>query len=533
MHGQTKYILATLLLGLGTACLALAAGNAKAQGGAWSIPVNLSNTPSGSYCPRLVVDRQGTLHAIWQDWVDLSPHQPYILYAQKPRGGSWTSRSYLPEQVQGTCPAMALGGDGSLHVAISLPDGVGYMRRSPGGGWSELEILSPTGKNPDVTVAPNGTVHVAFEDGAGPGDPALIVHRSKAPGGAWSAPVQVSAAGGNGDSPFIAADANGIVHLLWSDHDTYLFEYAYLEPGGAWSDPQGAPGSPTPWNTVEQLASDARGKVHLVWAEWDTSTWPYKCQVIYVAKLGTDPWSDAAILSEECANHTAVTVDRWGLAHAVWNVGGELWYAAQGPRLEWGTPTRVEVDPSLTTQDSSLSLAADVHGERHLAWDFDSGPWDVWSSSINGWPVVTRTIPFPGGVLRSADGATTLAFPPGAVAEDTIVTHTPHASPDTGDLAPLRFFDLAAQRASDGAPVTSFAVPYTLTFDYLEEQKGGVIEDTLGLYRWDGDAWVLEPTSGVDPVQNRVTATLDHMTLFAVLGETNRVFLPLAMANYP
>ena len=60
MHAQTKYLLATLLLGLGAACLALVVGSAHAQDGAWSPPVNLSNTPTvGSYCIRLVVDSQG------------------------------------------------------------------------------------------------------------------------------------------------------------------------------------------------------------------------------------------------------------------------------------------------------------------------------------------------------------------------------------------------------------------------------------------------------------------------------------------
>jgi hypothetical protein len=67
--------------------------------------------------------------------------------------------------------------------------------------------------------------------------------------------------------------------------------------------------------------------------------------------------------------------------------------------------------------------------------------------------------------------------------------------------------------------------------DYTDAEKGAAIESTLGLYSWDGSQWVREPTSSVDAVANRLTATPDHMTPFAVLGETKRVYLPIVMRN--
>jgi hypothetical protein len=36
----------------------------------------------------------------------------------------------------------------------------------------------------------------------------------------------------------------------------------------------------------------------------------------------------------------------------------------------------------------------------------------------------------------------------------------------------------------------------------------------------------------VNAAANRVTAMPDHMTPFAVLGETNRVYLPLVMRDF-
>lgn len=56
-------------------------------------------------------------------------------------------------------------------------------------------------------------------------------------------------------------------------------------------------------------------------------------------------------------------------------------------------------------------------------------------------------------------------------------------------------------------------------------------ESTLALYAWDGSQWVKEPSSAVDGAANVVTATPDPFSLWAVLGETCRVYLPLVNAN--
>ncbi|MFQ5854673.1 MAG: hypothetical protein ACE5LU_03375 [Anaerolineae bacterium] len=71
--------------------------------------------------------------------------------------------------------------------------------------------------------------------------------------------------------------------------------------------------------------------------------------------------------------------------------------------------------------------------------------------------------------------------------------------------------------------------PYTITVRYAE----GVLafEDTLALYTWDGTQWVREPTSVVDPAGNTVTATPDHFGTWAVLGEAERMHLPVIFRN--
>jgi hypothetical protein len=80
--------------------------------------------------------------------------------------------------------------------------------------------------------------------------------------------------------------------------------------------------------------------------------------------------------------------------------------------------------------------------------------------------------------------------------------------------------------APSGVPVQP-GQPYAITIGYTDEERGPVIESTLALFSWDGDQWIQEPTSAVDPGAHTITATPDHLSLWAVLGDTHRFFAPL------
>jgi hypothetical protein len=60
-------------------------------------------------------------------------------------------------------------------------------------------------------------------------------------------------------------------------------------------------------------------------------------------------------------------------------------------------------------------------------------------------------------------------------------------------------------------------------------------ENNLSLYWLDGSTWVIEPTSVVDVLNNIITATPNHMSLWAILSEyieDYRIYLPLVSKNY-
>ncbi|MDW8003170.1 MAG: hypothetical protein RMJ39_11075, partial [Deltaproteobacteria bacterium] len=105
---------------------------------------------------------------------------------------------------------------------------------------------------------------------------------------------------------------------------------------------------------------------------------------------------------------------------------------------------------------------------------------------------------------------------------------------NTGTLAGIgRTFEITAVYSGTGQPAQlASGGAYTISIHYTDAEKGPIIEDTLALYWWDGNQWVREPSSVVDADANTVTATPGHFSLWAVLGEARRVFLPLVFRNY-
>lgn len=75
----------------------------------------------------------------------------------------------------------------------------------------------------------------------------------------------------------------------------------------------------------------------------------------------------------------------------------------------------------------------------------------------------------------------------------------------------------------------SFNHPVTIAVRYTDQENGPIIEDSLALYWLSGTDWVTDGINTVVRADNTITSTTEHFTLFAVLGETNRVYMPTAV----
>jgi hypothetical protein len=149
-------------------------------------------------------------------------------------------------------------------------------------------------------------------------------------------------------------------------------------------------------------------------------------------------------------------------------------------------------------------------------------------------PLAPASIPVTGGNLASPFDQTAYTFTAGTFTDIVTVTHAlrfPGDAPATGNLIGIgHFFEVSAVYSGTGQ-LAQPAQPYTVTVQYTEAEKGPAIEDTLALYRWSSAQWVREPTSSVDIAHNTVTATPDRFGLWAVLGETRRLFLPVSFKD--
>jgi uncharacterized repeat protein (TIGR01451 family) len=148
---------------------------------------------------------------------------------------------------------------------------------------------------------------------------------------------------------------------------------------------------------------------------------------------------------------------------------------------------------------------------------------------------VAPVSPNTGGVVDG--GAVVVTFPPAAVTQTVNITYTSLSTPTVNALTIRevgRTFTLEARDPS-GHDIHQFQQPYTLTFNYTDEEVAlaGLQESQLNLYFYDTARAQWMPTlpcAGcfIDPINNTITVVLDHFTEFA-MGAAFTNYLPVVM----
>ena len=75
---------------------------------------------------------------------------------------------------------------------------------------------------------------------------------------------------------------------------------------------------------------------------------------------------------------------------------------------------------------------------------------------------------------------------------------------------------------------TTFQQAVTITVYYGGDNLAGLYEADLALHYWDGQQWV-EVATEIDTVSKRLTATVDHFTIYALLEKGGKVYLPVIL----
>jgi hypothetical protein len=148
-------------------------------------------------------------------------------------------------------------------------------------------------------------------------------------------------------------------------------------------------------------------------------------------------------------------------------------------------------------------------------------------------PVATATAtvtPSAAVTLTLPNNCGQIALPAGLVTTTTVFTYSQFITPtQTAGVFAFagRSFTLEATDSA-GMPVTNFSRQFTITLNYSDAdwQAAGIPdENSLDLFYWDGATWTATlPCTGcvLDTVNNRLIAVLNHLTEFALLGDTHQ-----------
>ncbi|MBN8866734.1 MAG: hypothetical protein J0H98_04210 [Solirubrobacterales bacterium] len=245
----------------------------RPPGGAFGAPVNISAGGQYAQAPQVAVAADGTATVIW---VRSNGANDIVQAATRPPGGAFGAPVDLSAAGQSAyIPQVAFAPDGTATAIWVRSNGTNNIiqaaTRPPGGAFGAPVDLSATDQaayGPHLAVAPDGTTTVVW-DGTD-GSNTIAQAATRAPGGAFGTPVDLSVAGQSASSPQIAVAPDGTVTAVWvrSDGTNLIAQAATRPPGGIF-------GAPVDLSAAGQSAQDPRpaaapdGTVTVVWIRFN------------------------------------------------------------------------------------------------------------------------------------------------------------------------------------------------------------------------------------------------------------------------
>lgn len=175
--------------------------------------------------------------------------------------------------------------------------------------------------------------------------------------------------------------------------------------------------------------------------------------------------------------------------------------------------------------DETCSTCSHDCGECSLATTGGGGGGGGGYTSETTTSTVTAT-PNNGGTttLSGSNSEVQVVIPPQAVSNDTVFNITAAApdlynNPDSSTgLIKIGNHIYKISASVNNTSVTTFSQPLTIIFTYTDLEVAGTDENALGIYWWDSNLgqWV-DLGGQVDAANNTVTASVDHLTVFALM----------------
>jgi len=337
-----------------------------------SAPYRVSANPVIPAYPSMEMDSNGVLHIVW---IEDDNSIGEVSYVQRRPDGSWSTVTNV-SNTPGSARQLqaALDPRGGVHIVwtevTSNRVTIYHRARSPAGVWGATEdALSatnlPDASSPRMAVAPNGTIYLVWFSSTADYNDAFFTYRGT--DGGWSAVQNISQIYGMGFDMEIALAPNGSLHVAWNDTGSSGYLSVYYRQRR--NDGQWLPLQKVSTNSMSHVYSfdmsvDSAATVHLVWAQGEGN-------LIYTKRWVNQDWlPPVAITNATMSSYPAIVADRSGIAHVVWlspsNGAFSVYYMHQDGAASWTTP--VAISESQPVDFAPIRIAQDQQDRLHVIW---------------------------------------------------------------------------------------------------------------------------------------------------------------------
>jgi murein DD-endopeptidase MepM/ murein hydrolase activator NlpD len=138
----------------------------------------------------------------------------------------------------------------------------------------------------------------------------------------------------------------------------------------------------------------------------------------------------------------------------------------------------------------------------------------LWSTPLEG---LDASLTANGGVFTSDN--VQVSMPQNAVNTNANIQITPHPTVQNNPLESIGPMIKILVKSAVGAPITTFATPFELIFDFTDYDIELYKTASLAIYSSsDGTNWTKENTT-IDLVNKKASANIDHLSYFALMAE--------------
>lgn len=329
----------------------------------WTSPVTISSPNVNGSDPRVAMDPNGNLVAVWVE-------NSAIIANTMPFGGSWGTAVTL-SSATASSPKVKVDAGGNA-TALWIENGAATTAALPlNGTWTGKTTLSATGAtDPHLAVDATGNVVASWTIAS------TIQSATKLVSSSWQAtPDTVSDAGIASDSSQISIGSDGTVALIWHGVQNSVDKiFAVTKPvNGSWGVIQTLPSTNSATNP--RIAVDSSGKSLALWYEFTVSNGRYSNVNVMSSDLPKNGvWQSPIKLNVNSGVtnpnllQSAIGVDPNGSGVAVWNISfdGATFFIESAVRSANGLWTAA-ADLDATFYCNALNFEIDGSGNVILA----------------------------------------------------------------------------------------------------------------------------------------------------------------------